>query len=176
MSSGETSSQFSWHTEDNIIYITATSDGTDGPGWIERLRKKGIPMTDESLKIIRSEYFNPTPIGTTYQIAIIKSMSGYVDEDWNTQNILAEAERNQWSMINLEAVCLICENISYNEIKEMGILCILAMNEILIKDAVYLFGVILDYRSHNRHWLYAICDPSGFWTNEYGFAFEVTKP
>lgn len=160
-----------WHEKDGVIYLSATSDGTTGEGWIKRLEDKGFRVGDYAKQVLRSPDFRPTS-GETYEIAILKGML-FQDSDRVTKKIRDEAARRKLGTPNAEVACLIREEFTDQELKAMGLMWIIIMHE-PIEDSVgrpRIFGVIRDAFGL---WLHAYCDePDVQWNLDSGFAFIV---
>ena len=158
-----------WREQDDVIYLSVTSDGTTGPQWIERLEGKGFRVGDYAKSVLRSPDFKPTS-GVTTEIAVLKGML-FDDQSRITSTIRAEATKRKLTAPNAEVACLIRENFSDEEIEAMGLVWIVAMHE-PIKDSdgdPLLLGA-------NRYgvgrWLKAYCGkPDGRWNRVSGFAF-----
>lgn len=160
-----------WREEDGIIYFSVTSDGTTGPQWIERLEGKGFRIGDYAKSVLRNEDFKPTN-GVTTEVAVLKGML-FEDNKRITKNIRTEAANRSLETPNAEIACLIREKFTDEEIKAMGLTCIVAMHE-PIKDSDGDPSLLDANRAGDGRWLNAYCDkPDDRWNREDGFAFAV---
>lgn len=108
-----------WREENDIIYLSVTSNGTTGKEWITRLTKKGFGLSDYAKSILRSEVFKPTS-GVTTEIAILKG-NLFTDNDRIATTIRAFATEQKLEAPNAEVACLIRENFSDEDIEAMGL-------------------------------------------------------
>lgn len=116
-----------WHERDGVIYFTVTSNGTTGEQWIERFEKRGYEVDDQAKKILSSSYFKPTN-GVTTEIAVLKGT--LFDKDNCTYKKIGEyAAKHTFAPLNVEAVCLIHEAFSLEEVKAMGLWSIIVMHK-----------------------------------------------
>lgn len=163
-----------WREQEGVIYFSVTSDGTTGPQWIERLRKKGCRVGDHAQSVLCSSDFQPPTSGITYNIAVVKGKF-FTDEKRSTSSIHTEAESRKWAKPNAEIACLIREKFSDKEIKSMGLAWIVTMHE-PIKDFAGNPDLLGTDRDDDGSWLYAYCaDPAFGWDHDYGFAFVVPQ-
>lgn len=163
----------SWREEDGVIYLGATSDGTSGPEWIERLEKKGFRLTKWSKDVLNSPDFKPTK-GVTYKIAVLKGTL-FANSNRITSKIRAEAERRKLEKPNAEVACLIREMFSDEELEAMGLWWIVVFHE-SIKDSGGGPDLLAAGRGDGGRWLGAYCDgPGGGWGSYAGLAFAVSQ-
>lgn len=159
-----------WREKDGAIYFSVTSDGTTGEEWIKRLEKKDARITHFAKSVLRSKDFQPTS-GVTTEIAIINGGISFGDSDRITRNIRAFAAERKLVAPNPEVACLIGEKFSDEDIEELGLWGVLAMQE-SVKDSdgtPILLGVS---RGGGGRWLYAIHGkPDTGWECSIGFAF-----
>ncbi len=162
----------SWREQDDVIYFSVTSDGTTGKQWIKRLEGNGFRVEDYAKQVLRSPSFKPTS-GVTTEVAVLKGML-FTDNDRITKKIRAEADTRKLSKPNAELACLIREKFTDEEIKQMGLRCIVAMHK-LINDSggVPSWLGVCDF---DGCWLSACCVRPDFgWNRDYGFAFVVSE-
>ncbi len=96
-----------WKENEHAICLSVTSDGTSGPDWVERLKKKFRKVDPEIRKVLRSGDFTSTN-GTTYNITILKGnywLNGYL----TIQAVRNLIENKVLKEPNLEAACLVLE-------------------------------------------------------------------
>ena len=163
----------SWWEQDGVIYLSVTSDGTTGPEWIARLKKRGYRVSDYAKSVLCSKDFKPTS-GVTTEIAILKGML-FEDSNRITKKIRAEVESRKLTKPNAEVACLIRENFSDEEIEAMDLYWIVAMHE-PIKDSVGGPELLGADRDGGGSWLGADYGrPGGWWNRSDGFAFVVSQ-
>lgn len=161
-----------WCEENGTIYLEVTSDGTTGPEWIGRLKKKGFQLSKWAKDILNSSDFKPTS-GMIYRIAVLKGTL-FTDSDRITKKIRSEAERRKLTKPNAEVACLIREMFSDEELKAMGLWWIVVFHE-PIKDSDGDPGLLNARRVRGGHWLDANDDrPDDDWGSIGGFAFLVS--
>ena len=162
-----------WREENGVIYLSVTSDGTTGPEWIARLKKKGFRVSDYAKSVLCSKDFKPTS-GVTTEIAILKGML-FEDSNRVTNKIRIEAENRKLTKPNAEIACLIRENFSDEEIEAMGLYWIVTMHE-PIKDSDGDPSLLDVGRFGSGSWLYTYYGKSdGEWLRGGGFAFVVRQ-
>ncbi|OGN08352.1 MAG: hypothetical protein A2750_00890 [Candidatus Yanofskybacteria bacterium RIFCSPHIGHO2_01_FULL_45_42] len=163
----------SWREQDGVICFSVTSDGTTGPQWVERLKKKGFQLSKWAKDVLNSKDFQPTN-GVTTEIAVLKGML-FEDDDRITKKIRAEANRRKFTKPNAEVACLIREMFTDEEIEAMGLVWITTMHE-PIKDSDDDPHLLIVYRDVSGRWLYAYYDePDYLWNRDFGFAFVVPQ-
>ena len=163
----------SWHEEDGVIHFSVTSDGTTGKDWITRLESKEFRVSKYAKQMLGSPDFKPTS-GVTTKVAVLKGMS-FEDKDRITKNIHAEADKRKLSKPNAELACLIREKFTNEEIKQMGLICIVVMRKPIHDSArnpvllhVNCNGVGRWLSSYNGR-------PDRRWDHDCGFAFAVSQ-
>jgi len=157
-----------WREQDGVIYFKVTSNGMTGPQWIEHFEKKGIQLSKWAKDVLNSPEFKPTN-GVTTEIAVLKGML-FEDNDRVTSKIRIDADRRKLAKPNAEVACLIRDMFTDKEIKEMGLLWIVAMHE-PIKDSDGLLA-LLGTRRHDDGGLDAYYgDSGGGWPRDPAFAF-----
>lgn len=162
-----------WIEKDGVVYFSVTSDGTTSKEWITRLGKKGCHLSDYAKQLLLSEDFKPTK-GITTEVAVLKAVL-FKDSNRITKNIRKNAEDSKFETPNIEITCLIREKFTNEEIKAMGLDCIVTMHE-PIKDSdgrLILLGID---RDGYRKWISAYSgNPEAGWRRKkYGFAFTVS--
>lgn len=164
----------SWHEQDGVIDLgTVTSDGTTGPKWIKRLKKKGFRVSDWAKNVLESDDFKPTN-GVTSHIVVLKGKL-WKDSDRITSNIRVEADKRKLEKPNAEIACLIREKFTDKEIEAMGLYWIVAMHE-PIKDSDGDPYLLYAGRDDDGLWLRTAYDfPDRRWDDDHGFAFVVPQ-
>ena len=163
----------SWREENGVIYFLVTSDGTEGEGWITRLKSNGFRVADNAKQVLRSPDFRPTN-GVTTEVAVLKGML-FEDNDRITKKIRAEADKRKLSKPNAELACLIREKFTDKEIEAMGLWYIVAMHE-PISDSVGDPNLLDADRDGVGRWLGAyFVRPGSWWDRDFGFAFAVSQ-
>ena len=161
-----------WREQDGVIYLSVTSDGTTGSEWIKRLKKKGFRLSDCAKSVLRSPDFKPTS-GVKTDVAVLTGTL-FADNDRITWKICAEAEERTLSKPNAELACLIREQITNEEIEQMGLLSIIVMHE-PINDSAGVPGLLDANRGSGGRLLDAYDGmPGSRWSRAAGFAFVVS--
>ncbi len=159
--------------EDGIIYLSVMSDGTTGPQWIDRLDGKGFGLAEIAKSVLRMPDFRPTS-GVTVEIAILKGMI-FDDSARIMKMIRAEADKRKLTKPNAEVACLIRENLTDEEIKEMGLSCVVAMHEPINASCDDPRLLSIGYAG-GYGWLGACCGKPAYKCNlETGFAFVIPQ-
>jgi len=163
-----------WEERDGIIYLPPmVSDGTTGEQWIKRLARKGRRVSDYAQSVLRSPDFQSTS-GVTYHIAVMKGEI-FTDDDRTVANIRAEANQRQFGTPNTEVACLIRENFSDDDLKDMGLWWIVTMHE-PINDSDGGPKLLNVGRGGGGRWLGAYGgEPGNRFFREGGFAFVVSQ-
>jgi hypothetical protein len=129
-----------WHESCSVISLSVTSDGTNGPGWIRRLKEGGFSISESAESALLSDDFVPTK-GVTTNIRILKGGmfigSGYgynsmclcQKDARNTGNILQEAKTRKFYEPKAEIACLMREKLPDEEIKKMDLGYVAIMHE-----------------------------------------------
>jgi len=165
------SKQVRW--KDGVITLSVTSDGTTGEAWISRLEDRGFKVGRYSKQLLTSKDFKPTK-GITTQISILKGEL-FTDEDRITKNIRSQAEKRKLQKPNPEVACLIREYLSDDDIKSMGLWCLVVMHE-PIKDICDVPGLLGVCHSYGDDLLYAYFGfPSHRWDLDSGFVFASAQ-
>lgn len=161
----------SWREEDGIIRFSVTSDGTTGPGWVERLEQDGYNLGGYAKQLLLSPDFKPTN-GVVTEIAVMKG-SLFSNNNRTTRNILAEASRRKYVALNPEVACLIRVMFSDKEIEDMSLWGIVTMHE-PIKDSGGDPGLLCVFRDDEGRGLGTCYDNHDYeWDDDGGFAFAV---
>lgn len=90
------------------------TDGTAGRQWITRIQEKGITVDPFIVQALLSSSFFPT-VGVVYTVGLLKG----VDTHPTTESILADAERLSLGQLNVEAICLFCEQFTDKKFRVM---------------------------------------------------------
>ncbi len=104
--------------EDDVSYLSVTSDGTTGEDWIKRLEGNGFRVGDYAKQVLRSPDFKPTS-GVTTEVAVLRGCL-FEDNDRITKKIRAEADKRKLTKPNAELACLIREKFTDKEIDRSG--------------------------------------------------------
>lgn len=116
-----------WTEVNNRICFTVTSNGKTGPEWIERLKAQGSRVTRCAESMLRSESFKPTN-GVTYEVVVLKGKS-FASHNLVNKKIRAKAAELKLIAPNAEVACLIRELFTDDDLKAMGLWCIVTMHE-----------------------------------------------
>ncbi len=155
-----------WWEENGVIYIRLVSDGTTGRDWIIRLEKQGLKVSNWAKQLLLSKDFKPT-IGTVYIIAVFRESPA--------EKVRSKAGKRKIVPPNPEITCLIHEMFSDDEIKSMGLTCIVTFHE-PIKDYYGDLG-LLCIRCNSNGSLLDVNYNNPYDCNRnkgVGFAFEVS--
>ena len=160
--------------EDGVITFTLpATDGTTGKEWIARLEKKGNRIGNYARQLLLSSDFKPTT-GKAYTMKVLKGEI-FSDNNRTTKNIREEAKKRKFQTPNPEMACLIRENFTDEELKEMGLVWVVVMHE-PIKDADGDLELLSVHRDLGGQWLGANCGgPDYGWYREGGFAFSAQQ-
>ncbi len=159
-----------WRERDGIIYSSVTSDGTTGPQW---LGQENFEAGDYANCILSSKDFVPTS-GIIIEFAILNG-AFYEDSHRITKHIRAEAEKRNWKKPNPELACLIGKKFTNEEIEDMGLKRVVAMDE-PIKDSEGNFNLLYVTGYGKKRWLGAYHDRlDEVWCPDNGFAFEIAR-
>lgn len=160
--------------EDGVIYFTLpATDGTTGPQWIERLKNKGIQLSNWAKDVLNSPDFKPTT-GVVNNIAVLTGEL-FTDSNRLTSTIRAEAQTRKLLKPNAEVACLIRETFTDEEIEQMGLVWIVAMHE-PIKDSARNLSLLGTGRSDGGPWLCtSYINPDNRLNRWSGFAFVVSQ-
>ena len=163
-----------WREADGVIYFSVTSDGMTGPQWIERLEGKGFSISDDARGILRNEGFKPTN-GVTTEVAVLKGVL-FEGNRSIMKNARTEAANRSLEAPNTEIACLIGEKFTNEEVKAMGLICIVAMHEPIKDSYGYPCLLLCVDRCHDD---LLLCTRNLFdgvmWARKSGFAFAVPQ-
>lgn len=163
----------SWREEDDIIYFSVTSDGTEGKDWITRLESRGFRVSDYAKWVLHCPDFKPTS-GVTTEVAVLKGVL-FKDQSRITSRIRAEADKRKLRKPEPEIACLIREKFMDKEIEAMGLIWIVAMHE-PINDSDGRPALLNAIQCDGSRWLDArYTRPGGRWSDDGGFAFVVSQ-
>lgn len=167
-----------WYEQDAVIDFTLQpTDGTTGPGWIERHRQRGIGIEWYAENMLLSDSFKPTT-GVVYKIKVLKGRL-FSDGERITSNIRASAYAGIFTQgqklfdPNMEAACLIREMFTDEEIEAMGLSWIFTMHEPFedYDGDLNLLGAGGGSSGSSLRADYGHSDNR--WHRDYGFAFTV---
>ncbi|MEK7452574.1 MAG: hypothetical protein AAB664_04500 [Patescibacteria group bacterium] len=159
-----------WREVDGVIYLTVTLDKpTTGDEWTERMEKKGNRVDVSVKRMFFLKNFTCSTAGM-YEIVILKGLL-FEYKGCITQNIHAKASEMKLVKPNADIACLIREQLTDEEIEEMGLMFIVTMHE-PIEGSNGRPCLLTTSRYNNGRWLNAHLDLPGIeWEQEYGFAF-----
>lgn len=161
-----------WREEEEVIYLTVTSDGTTGPDWINRFadRKRGV--SGYARMILDSPCFVTTS-GVTSEIAILKS-SLFGKAGPTNYDARAEGDRRNQRAPTPEIACLLRYGFTDYEMGRMGLSRIVVMHEPLmarVNDPRVL--LVLETFDRNESLIACPGREEYQWGRDTGFAFEV---
>jgi hypothetical protein len=151
-----------WKEQDDIIYLSVTSDGTPGPEWIPRLEGNDFCLRDDAKAVLESPDFIPTD-GVTTEIAILKGGLFSDDKNRTTQKIYDEADKRNLEKPNIEVACLIRENFSDEDIQAMGLWWIVVFTDLFLLSLYRGDSGRMMHSCHNHH--------GASWGKQNGFVF-----
>ena len=167
-----------WRVDENgLIRFSLISTGETGAEWADWY-KANYPgeLGDEAEFMIRSADFQPSKIGTVYEIAVLPG-GLWKDADRITSNIRAKADDlgfKQGREVNPEIACLIRRTFSNEEIKAMGLTWIITLHE-PIRASVGSPSLLGANRCDGDRGLCACYDePGSRWDADDGFAALVS--
>ena len=163
-----------WFEKDGIIYFTLISNGMTGEEWIIYLEVKGFLVSDEAKSVLRHENFKPTKAGTVHHIAVIKGDLFFPDNSRTTNDVRAYASKLKMTNLPADVACLIRDNFTDEEIKEMGLAWIITMHE-PIPDCDDALSVLGAFRSARGKLDTCSGDSDVRWDCSDGFAFATEK-
>ncbi|PCI89444.1 hypothetical protein COB18_03970 [Candidatus Kaiserbacteria bacterium] len=163
-------SESPWYINNGVIHFAVTSDGTTGEEWIKRLRDQGVFVNLDTESILLSPDFKPTNGVTT----VVEALEGsfFSEEERNTTEIRAEAQRQGWQQPNAEVACLMCERLTPEDMKAIDLAWIIVMHE-PIKSSDGTLNLLSMGRSNLIHAYSG--DYSFIWRKKCGFAFAVPQ-
>jgi len=169
-----------WREQDGVIYFSVMSNGMTGSQWIEHFEKKGIQLSVWAKDILNSPDFKWTN-GVTTEVAVLKGTL-FTESDRVTSKIRAYANKFNLDKPNCKLIkpeaelgCLICDMLTDEEIKAMGLVWIIAFHEPIMDSggAPHLLGADC---GDDGHWLSAYYgEPDDRWDRDSGFAFAVSQ-
>jgi hypothetical protein len=156
-----------------VTYATLpASDGTTGPGWIKRLKSKGFLVGYYAQGLLKSKDFKPTT-GVVYKLAILPG-TFFSSSERITRNIRPEGQKRKWQEFNPEAICILRENFSDEELEKMGFQYIVGIHEpVQIHGGRYFLcaGRVGDGRWLDTRW----ADPEHQWGDGGAFAWPLLQ-
>jgi len=158
--------------ENGVISFSVESDGTTGPEWIKWFDENKYPLESDVRKVLGSDKFKPTK-GVKYSVRVLKGEL-YEDDKLITKDICGDAKTRKLLDPPLELACLIRRKFTNEQVREMGIYCLIIMHEAVeISGDLHLLCV--DCYVSDR-WLSTNYDrPDGGWDRLDGFAFLASQ-
>ncbi|MEK7607572.1 MAG: hypothetical protein AAB484_01415 [Patescibacteria group bacterium] len=162
-----------WEVRDGVIYVTLpASDGTTGQGWIKRLKSKGFRLSEYAEGLLQSSDFKPTT-GIVHRLAIL-SAKFWSDSERITRTIRAEGKKRKWNELNPEAICILRENFSDEDLEKMGFWYIVGIHE-----PIEVYGgphFLYAYRRDDGRWLLTYwAYPDHYWQDGSAFAWSLPQ-
>lgn len=151
--------------------LKLTSNGLTGKSWTQELESKGCNVGMYAKQLLLSPDFKCSKKGTEYDI-VIYDLEDLTDKDYiTTKEVREKAQALGCKTPNAEIACLIRENMSDKEIKDMGMRYITVMHE-PIEDSVRDPDLLCVNRNDDGRWLGTARDSSDFrWFRGAGFVF-----
>lgn len=161
-----------WVLEGGVYYTAPLppSEGVTGPRWIERLDSKGFRVTPDGESFLRSNDFKPT-VGVVHRLAILPARF-FPEQRRRTRFIREEGQDRRWNELNPEAICILRENFSDDDLLEMGFQWIVGVHEpVRFNFDLHLIG--MERRGVGR-WIHAACArPLVGWREFGAFAWSL---
>ena len=107
-----------WRKEYGVIYLSLTSDGTNGPEWASRLKSKDFLMSSEMEMLLGSTKFLPTE-GVEYEISIL-SWENFDILNRKQSNIIENAKNRELYQPSIELACMLREVLDKDSLEIMG--------------------------------------------------------
>lgn len=155
-----------------VLYITSLppSPGLTGPEWINRLMLKDFRLTEDATSLLLSKDFRPTT-GVSYNLAILPA-TFFSDDRRRTRFIREEGQDRRWKELNPEAICILREYFSDDDLLALGFQWIVGIH------APIEFGfdqhLLATERLGAGRWLNAPCARPGTGWRPYGaFAWSL---
>jgi hypothetical protein len=163
-----------WIEKNGVIYFTLVSNGVTGEEWINHFKSKGKSIGVHVKGILQHADFIPTKAGTVHYIGVLKGEL-YTNNERMTRLIKSDAENRKMIVPHAEVACLICENFTDWEIKEMGLDYIITMHK-PIPDSYGSPGMLGGASREDYVNLDAYNTlPNTKWNCKDGFAFTATE-
>ncbi len=140
--------------KDGLIYFSVTSDGTTGPEWIERLKKKGFNMGNWVKDLLGIKNLRPTT-GVTYNVVILR---GKLLDNISNAYIFSKAGSYGLWKPNTEALCLIRDKFSDDDLEDLGLRGIVSISDNILGHENY---PELHYAGRHDIGLWMVCDGRG---------------
>jgi hypothetical protein len=162
-----------WEVRDGVIYVTLpASEGVTGPQWINRLNDKGYHLSDDAIGLLESKDFKRTT-GVVHKLAILTAKF-WSDSERYTRTIRPEGQGRKWIELNPEAICILRESFSDEDLEKMGFLWIVGVHEpIEVRGSPRWLRV---GRSDDGGWLgTGWARPDDFWHVDGAFAWSLSQ-
>lgn len=116
-----------WRTQNGLITINVTSDGTTGSGWIARLAEKGYTVGNYAEFVLKSAQFVPTT-GVKTEVRIFKG-SLFTTPLRVTGHIREEVKKWRCTEPHHEVACLLRDALTDDDLKAMEISLLVVMHQ-----------------------------------------------
>ena len=110
--------------KDGLIYFSVTSDGTTGQEWVDRLKEKGFNLKNWVKDLLGIKNLRPTT-GVTYDVVILR---GKILGSITNSDIFSKANSHGLSRPNTEALCLIRDKFSDDDLEDLGLRFIVSIS------------------------------------------------
>lgn len=128
--------------DDYVFFTLPPTDGTSGPGWLDRLRRQGYAIGPNVEEILRSRSFAPTR-GLIYHIAAVRS-AHWAPGEIRLADPLAYFIRRRFRTMHPEAICMMREFFGRDDFKRLGISWLAGLHS---PEAVDGLDMVLDIAS-----------------------------
>jgi hypothetical protein len=141
-----------WNENLGVIYATLPpTEGRLGPEWSEYFDQEGIPMTPLFKKALWSRTHFVATTGVQYCVAAVRT-SLWPAGGRTLANFLHEGlDPNNFSRLNLEAMCLLRVHFSNADLQRMGIQWIAGSHDTIEFDEYPFVASVVDNSAHPEH-------------------------
>lgn len=165
---------YCWREENGIIYLSVTSDGTTGPEWIKRFKDKGFKHFSIIEDVLCSDEFKPTS-GVTTEVAILTG-EALGNNKPTIKDFREFAIEHKMEIPNPEIACLLCEKLTDDDLKAMGLFWLHAVhNPIKDSEGRPLFLNVSTLSGGGRCLSAHVYLPNDKQSSSNGFAFTVSQ-
>jgi hypothetical protein len=126
--------------EDGRHRLPVVSDGTGGPDWIERLRDQSFSVMVSAEGLLRSVDFQS--VGPDGSQAVVLKMPEQLLGRWSLKAARDLAEQLGFSTPQPEVACLMREQVSDDDVRDMGLRCMLVAHQPMFDAQTSVFGLL----------------------------------
>ena len=118
--------QKDWIRIGGVFYFPVSSSGLSGQQWVQYFEDQKRRITSDVSEILLSENFEAS--NSIYYIALIPG-GFFSDRNRVVRKIWREAKMRRFALPTLEAICLIREKFSNDDLEEMGFNRVIALHK-----------------------------------------------